>query len=83
MGRTDLPKKVGFAKVRRRERFAKGSWFCYGEKEMERFYKIFNYYVGNHNFHNFTTRKRVEDPSAQCFIISFDANTTLVVEGMV
>lgn len=59
-----------------------GSEFCYGEKERERFNKILKYYVGTHNFHNFTTRTKAEDPAARRFIISFDANTTLVVEGM-
>ncbi|XP_057418186.1 uncharacterized protein LOC130712366 isoform X2 [Lotus japonicus] len=59
-----------------------GSRFCYGEKERERFNKILKYYVGTHNFHNFTTRIKPEDPAAQRFIISFDANTTVAIEGM-
>ncbi|XP_061375766.1 uncharacterized protein LOC133317884 isoform X2 [Gastrolobium bilobum] len=60
----------------------KGSGFCYGEKERERFNRILKYYVGTHNFHNFTTRTKAEDPSAQRFIISFEANTIVIVEGM-
>ncbi|XP_058754128.1 uncharacterized protein LOC131627305 [Vicia villosa] len=60
----------------------KKSVFTYGEKERERFNKILNYYVGTHNFHNFTTRIKPEDPSAHRFIISFDASTTVVVDGM-
>ncbi|XP_061375767.1 uncharacterized protein LOC133317884 isoform X3 [Gastrolobium bilobum] len=59
-----------------------GSGFCYGEKERERFNRILKYYVGTHNFHNFTTRTKAEDPSAQRFIISFEANTIVIVEGM-
>jgi tRNA pseudouridine38-40 synthase len=69
-------------KVNGEDTAAKGSGFSYGEKERERFNKILNYYVGTHNFHNFTTRIKPEDPSAHRFIISFDASTTVVVEGM-
>ncbi|XP_073219498.1 tRNA pseudouridine synthase 1-like [Cicer arietinum] len=56
---------------------AKRSEFCYGEKERERFNKILKSYVGTHNFHNFTTRIKPEDPSAKRFIISFDASNTV------
>jgi tRNA pseudouridine38-40 synthase len=69
-------------KVNGEDTAAKGSGFSYGEKEREKFNKILNYYVGTHNFHNFTTRIKPEDPSAHRFIISFDASTTVVVEGM-
>ncbi|KAI9079920.1 hypothetical protein K1719_038166 [Acacia pycnantha] len=64
------------------EETIKGGGFCYGEKERERFNRILKYYVGTHNFHNFTTRTKAEDPAAKRFIISFNANTTLKVEGM-
>lgn len=60
----------------------KGSSFTYGEKERERFNRILNYYVGTHNFHNFTTRTKAEDPSARRYIISFDASKTVTVEGI-
>ncbi|KAJ6736464.1 PSEUDOURIDYLATE SYNTHASE [Salix viminalis] len=59
-----------------------GSGFCYEEKEKERFNRILNYYVGSHNFHNFTTRTKAEDPSARRFIVSFDAKTIVTVEGI-
>ena len=59
-----------------------GSGFCYGDKEKERFNRILGHYVGTHNFHNFTTRIKAEDPSAQRFIVSFDANTIVTVEGL-
>jgi len=59
-----------------------GSRFCYGEKERERFNKILNYFVGTHNFHNFTTRTKAEDPAARRYIISFNANTAFEVEGI-
>lgn len=64
------------------EKPARGSGFCYGEKEKVRFNRILNSYVGTHNFHNFTTRIKAEDPSAKRFIISFDAKTTVNVEGI-
>ena len=69
-------------KVNGEDKPTKGSGFCYGEKERERFNRILKYYVGTHNFHNFTTRTKAEDPAARRFIISFEANTTVVVEGM-
>lgn len=69
-------------KVNGEEEVAKGSGFCYGEKERERFNRILKLYVGTHNFHNFTTRTKAEDPAAQRFIISFEANTTVTVEGI-
>ncbi|PIA32866.1 hypothetical protein AQUCO_04300063v1 [Aquilegia coerulea] len=60
----------------------KGSGFCYGEQEKERFNRILNSYVGTHNFHNFTTRIKAEDPSAIRYIISFTANTVVTVDGI-
>ncbi|TKY54716.1 tRNA pseudouridine synthase 1 [Spatholobus suberectus] len=69
-------------KVNREDTSTNGSGFCYGEKERERFNKILKYFVGTHNFHNFTTRTKAEDPAARRYIVSFHANTTLVVEGM-
>ncbi|KAI3431979.1 PseudoU_synth_1 domain-containing protein [Psidium guajava] len=64
------------------EKPAKGSGFCYGEKENERFNSILAYYVGTHNFHNFTTRTKAEDPSARRYILSFNANDVVTVEGI-
>ncbi|KAI4388492.1 hypothetical protein MLD38_000814 [Melastoma candidum] len=64
------------------ENGTKGSGFCYGEKEKERFNRILRHYVGTHNFHNFTTRIKAEDPSAKRFIISFEANTVVTVGGI-
>ncbi|KAF4396836.1 hypothetical protein F8388_004804 [Cannabis sativa] len=56
--------------------------FSYAENEKERFNRILNYYVGTHNFHNFTTRTKAVDPAAWRFIISFNADTVVTVEGM-
>ncbi|CAO2834556.1 unnamed protein product [Amaranthus hypochondriacus] len=58
------------------------SEFKYGEEERNRFNRILNYYVGTHNFHNFTTRTKAEDPSAKRYIVSFEATTTLTLEGI-
>ncbi|KAG5080816.1 hypothetical protein GLYMA_02G202300v4 [Glycine max] len=69
-------------KVNGEDKPTNGSRFCYGEKERERFNKILKCFVGTHNFHNFTTRTKAEDPAARRYIISFNANTTLVVEGV-
>ncbi|KAK8575629.1 hypothetical protein V6N13_033138 [Hibiscus sabdariffa] len=56
--------------------------FCYGEEEKERFNRILSYYVGSHNFHNFTTRTKAEDPAANRYIVSFHANKVVTVEGI-
>ncbi|GJZ34815.1 pseudouridine synthase, catalytic domain-containing protein, partial [Tanacetum coccineum] len=58
------------------------SVFSYGDKEKERFNKILKQYEGTHNFHNFTTRTKAADPSAKRYIISFNANTTVTVDGI-
>nr|XP_016456226.1 PREDICTED: tRNA pseudouridine synthase A, mitochondrial-like [Nicotiana tabacum] len=58
------------------------SVFCYGEKEKERFNRILKYYEGTHNFHNFTTRTKADDPAAKRYIISFTANTIVNVESI-
>ncbi|GAB2271465.1 hypothetical protein Dimus_006303 [Dionaea muscipula] len=64
------------------EKMAKKSGFIYGGDEKERFNRILKQYEGTHNFHNFTTRTKAEDPSARRFIVSFDANTMVTVEGI-
>ncbi|KAB1215504.1 tRNA pseudouridine synthase A, mitochondrial [Morella rubra] len=71
-----------FSSVNGEEKGAKGSKYSYGEKEIEQFNRILKYYVGTHNFHNFTTRTKAEDPVARRFIISFNANTTVMVDGI-
>ncbi|CAN1315316.1 Pseudouridylate synthase 1 homolog [Linum perenne] len=53
-----------------------------GEEEKERFNRILSYYVGSHNFHNFTTRTKAEDPAAWRYIVSFTANTVVTVDGI-
>ncbi|KAK9758390.1 hypothetical protein RND81_01G226500 [Saponaria officinalis] len=56
--------------------------FKYGDEVKERLNTILKYYEGTHNFHNFTTRTKAEDPSAKRYIVSFQANTTLTIEGI-
>ncbi|URD78622.1 tRNA pseudouridine synthase [Musa troglodytarum] len=58
------------------------SRFYYGDEQRERFNRILKHYVGTHNFHNFTTRTKAEDPSARRYIISFDANRVVCIEGI-
>lgn len=58
------------------------SEFKYADEVRERFNKILKYYEGTHNFHNFTTRTKAEDPAAKRYIVSFDAKTTFTVEGI-
>ncbi|KAL3840162.1 hypothetical protein ACJIZ3_024753 [Penstemon smallii] len=56
--------------------------FCYGDEVKERFNRILRYYEGKHNFHNFTTRMKAEDPAAKRHILSFNANTMVNVDGI-
>ncbi|KAL1542854.1 tRNA pseudouridine(38-40) synthase [Salvia divinorum] len=58
------------------------SEFCYGEAEKERFNRILKSYEGTHNFHNFTTRTKAEDPAAKRYILSFNGKTVLNIGGM-
>ncbi|XP_008813054.3 tRNA pseudouridine synthase A-like [Phoenix dactylifera] len=58
------------------------SGFSYGDEERERFNRISKHYVGTHNFHNFTTRTKAEDPSARRYIISFNADRIVSIEGI-
>lgn len=60
----------------------KGGEFHYGERERERFNVILKRYVGTHNFHNFTTRTKAEDPSARRYILSFNADDVVTIDGM-
>ncbi|XP_051139300.1 uncharacterized protein LOC127257062 isoform X2 [Andrographis paniculata] len=56
--------------------------YCYGEAVRERFNRILKHYEGKHNFHNFTTRMKADDPAANRHIISFNANTALTIDGI-
>lgn len=58
------------------------SKYEYGDKERERFNGILKRYVGTHNFHNFTTRTKAEDPSARRYIISFNADRVISIDGI-
>ncbi|KAL6524891.1 hypothetical protein OROMI_030484 [Orobanche minor] len=60
----------------------KKSEFSYGEEEKERFNRILKYYEGTHNFHNFTTRTKAEDPAARRYVLSFNANTVINIDGI-
>ncbi|CAN6233996.1 unnamed protein product [Urochloa humidicola] len=56
--------------------------FSYSDEVKERFNRILKYYVGTHNFHNFTTRTKAEDPAAKRFIISFAADRVVSLDGI-
>ncbi|GER43543.1 unnamed protein product [Striga asiatica] len=60
----------------------KKSEFRYGEGEKERFNRILKYYEGTHNFHNFTTRMKAEDPAAKRYILSFNGNNIVRIDGL-
>ncbi|KAL6634896.1 hypothetical protein ACP70R_027567 [Stipagrostis hirtigluma subsp. patula] len=56
--------------------------FSYTDEVKERFSRMLKYYVGTHNFHNFTTRTKAEDPAAKRFIISFVADRVVSLDGI-
>lgn len=56
--------------------------FCYDDEQKARFNRNLQRYVGTHNFHNFTTRIKPEDPSARRYIISFHANSVVCIDGI-
>jgi len=64
------------------EKLPTKSDFSYTDEVKERFNRILKYYVGTHNFHNFTTRTKAEDPAAKRFIISFAADRVVSLDGM-
>ncbi|TVU27939.1 hypothetical protein EJB05_19444, partial [Eragrostis curvula] len=73
---------VDFEKSNGEEMPPKKGTFSYTDEVKERFNRILKYYVGTHNFHNFTTRTKAEDPAAKRFIISFDANRVVSLDGI-
>ncbi|XP_073145643.1 uncharacterized protein [Henckelia pumila] len=56
--------------------------FSYDEEVKKMFNRILKNYEGTHNFHNFTSRIKAEDPSAKRYIMSFTADTTVHVDGI-
>ncbi|XP_078448213.1 uncharacterized protein LOC144716836 isoform X2 [Wolffia australiana] len=54
--------------------------FQFGDEERSRFNRILGGYVGTHNFHNFTTRTKAEDPAARRFIVSFAAGPVVRIK---
>ncbi|PUZ76983.1 hypothetical protein GQ55_1G334100 [Panicum hallii var. hallii] len=64
------------------EKLPTKSDFSYTDEVKERLNRILKYYVGTHNFHNFTTRTKAEDPAAKRFIISFAADRVVSLDGI-
>ncbi|KAJ7534206.1 hypothetical protein O6H91_13G083800 [Diphasiastrum complanatum] len=56
--------------------------FQFGEKHLSHFNSILSHYVGTHNFHNFTSRMKAEDPSAKRYIVSFEACSVFTIGCM-
>ncbi|KAH7429863.1 hypothetical protein KP509_09G069000 [Ceratopteris richardii] len=56
--------------------------FHFGDAERVKLNNILSKYVGTHNFHNFTSRTRAEDPSAKRYIVSFEAVDVFQVGSM-
>ncbi|KAI5057095.1 hypothetical protein GOP47_0027110 [Adiantum capillus-veneris] len=55
--------------------------FHFGDAERARLNRILSHYVGTHNFHNFTSRVKAEDPSAKRYMVSFEAGDVFTVGG--
>ncbi|CAL5055134.1 unnamed protein product [Urochloa decumbens] len=73
---------VDFDKSNGEEKPPAKSAFSYTDEVKERFNRILKYYIGTHNFHNFTTRTKAEDPAAKRFIISFAADRVVSLDGI-
>lgn len=73
---------MGFEKSNGEGNQTTKSTFSYTDEVKERFNKILKYYVGTHNFHNFTTRTKAEDPAAKRFIICFGADRVVSLDGI-
>lgn len=69
-------------KINGEEKLPTKSTFSYTDEVKERFNRILKYYIGTHNFHNFTTRTKAEDPAAKRFIISFAADRVVSLDGI-
>jgi tRNA pseudouridine38-40 synthase len=55
--------------------------FHFGDSEQTKLNHIFKRFVGTHNFHNFTSKIKGEDPSAKRYIISFEVGNVFSVGG--
>mgnify|MGYP002775644226 FL=1 len=60
----------------------KVSSFNFRECDRKRLNGILNRFVGVHNFHNFTSRIRPDDPRAMRCVISFEVGTVFNVRDM-
>lgn len=60
---------------------SQSSPFRFDEKVRQRLNGILRKYEGTHNFHNFTTRIKAQDPSARRYMVSFEAQDVLELEG--
>ena len=60
----------------------KVSSFNFRECDRKRLNRILNRFVGVHNFHNFTSRIRPDDPRAMRCVISFEVGTVFNVRDM-
>ncbi|KAL2611309.1 hypothetical protein R1flu_023001 [Riccia fluitans] len=56
--------------------------YKFDEAELIRLNRILARYQGTHNYHNFTARTQAEDPSAHRYIISFEADDVVTVDGI-
>lgn len=56
--------------------------FHFGVAERAKLNHILGHYLGTHNFHNFTSRVKAEDPSAKRYIVSFEAGDVFTVGNM-
>ncbi|KAI1303047.1 tRNA pseudouridine synthase A [Halotydeus destructor] len=52
------------------------------EETLKEFNQVLAYYIGTHNFHNFTSQKDATDASAQRYIISMECGQPFVKDGI-
>ncbi|BBM99584.1 tRNA pseudouridine38-40 synthase [Marchantia polymorpha subsp. ruderalis] len=56
--------------------------FQFGEDCINRLNRVLGRFVGSHSYHNFTPRTKATDPSSLRYIISFEAESKFVVDGV-
>lgn len=56
--------------------------FIFDETQLKKLNEVLKCFIGTHNFYNFTSRIKPEDPSAKRYILSFQALNVFEVDGM-
>ncbi|KAG6554487.1 hypothetical protein Mapa_003865 [Marchantia paleacea] len=80
----EAEKEIEMAEIRKYliEKSGDKNAFQFGEDCINRLNRVLGRFVGSHSYHNFTPRTKATDPSSLRYIISFEAESTFVVDGV-